>query len=69
MEKSHGFRNFVLVVAGLFVVGVVGWWLLKALIGVFFYILVGAVLVGGGIYLYGRAKRSLTGGGRGQINR
>ena len=68
MENSHGFRNFVLAVVALFVLGVIGWWVLKALIGVFFYILVGAVLVGGGIYLYGRAKRSLSGGSR-QIRR
>jgi hypothetical protein len=68
MENSHGFRNFVLVVVGLFLVGVIGWWVLKALIGVFFYILLGALLVGGGIYLYGRAKKAITGGRR-QIGR
>ncbi len=64
MENSHGFRNFLLVVVGLFVAGVVGWWLLTTLIHVFFYILVGAVLVGGAIFLYGRAKRAITGGRR-----
>jgi hypothetical protein len=69
MENSHGFRNFLLVVVGLFVAGVIGWWLLKALIGVFFYILVGAVLVGGAVYLYGRAKKAVTGGGRRRIGR
>jgi hypothetical protein len=68
MENSHGFRNFLLLVAGLFVVGVVGWWLIHALIGVFFYILVGAVVVGGAVFLYGRAKRAVTGGRR-QIHR
>lgn len=68
MGESHGLRNFLLLVVGLFVVGVLGWWLLKAIIGVLFYILVGAVLVGGGIFLYSRAKRAL-GGGRRQIGR
>jgi hypothetical protein len=69
MENSHGFRNFLLLVAGLFVVGVVGWWLLKAVIGVLFYILVGAVVVGGAIFIYGRAKRAISGGRRRQIGR
>ncbi|HWB35576.1 MAG TPA: hypothetical protein VHA75_06075 [Rugosimonospora sp.] len=68
MGESHGLRNFLLLVVGLFVVGVIGWWLLKAIIGVLFYILVGAVVVGGAIFLYGRAKRAL-GGGRRQIGR
>jgi len=65
MENSHGFRNFLLIVAGLVVVGVLGWALIKVLFSLFFYVLVGALLVGGGIYLYGRAKRSITGGRRG----
>ena len=65
MENSHGFRNFLLIVAGLFVVGVIGWALLQALLSLFFYIVVGALLVGGGIFLYSRAKRSIAGGRRG----
>jgi hypothetical protein len=69
MENSHGFRNFVLVVVGLFVVGAIGWWLLHLIIGAFFYILLGALIVGVGVYLYGRAKKAITGGGRGQIGR
>ena len=69
MENSHGFRNFLLVVVGLFVVGVIGWWLLHVIIGWFFYILLGALIVGGVVFLYGRAKKAITGGGRGQIGR
>jgi len=65
MENSHGFRNFLLIVVGLVLVGVLGWALIKLVFSLFFYILVGAVLVGGGIYLYGRAKRAVTGGRRG----
>ncbi|MDP9819714.1 hypothetical protein [Spirilliplanes yamanashiensis] len=57
------------VVAGVAVVIGVGWLavnLLQALVGVFAYLLVGAVVVGGGVYLYGRAKRSLAPGTRNQ---
>jgi len=54
-----------LIVAGLVVVGVLGWALIKVLFSLFFYVLVGAALVGGGIYVYGRAKRAIGGGRRG----
>ncbi|HEX6498945.1 MAG TPA: hypothetical protein VF054_07910 [Micromonosporaceae bacterium] len=49
----------LLAVAGLVLVGLVAWWLLKALIGLLFYVLVGALVVGGVVYLYSRARRSL----------
>jgi hypothetical protein len=62
MENGHGLRNFLLVLVGLVIAGVVAWWVIKALLGVFFYVLVGAAIVGGGMYLYGKAKRSLAGG-------
>jgi hypothetical protein len=57
------------VVAGVVVIGV-GWLaikLLSALLGVFAYLLVGALVVGGGIYVYGRVKRSLAPGTRNQL--
>jgi uncharacterized membrane protein SirB2 len=56
----------VVTVAGVIVVGWAAVWLLQALIGVFAYLLVGALVVGGGVYLYGRAKRSLAPGTRNQ---
>jgi hypothetical protein len=46
--------------------GLAAVWLLHALIGVFAYLLVGAAVIGGGLYLYGRAKRSLAPGTRNQ---
>jgi hypothetical protein len=56
--------RFVLLVAGLLFVGLVAVWLIKALLGLFFYILVGALVVGGGVYLYGRIRRAITGQNR-----
>jgi hypothetical protein len=63
--------RFILTVAGLIVAGVLAVWLIKAVIGMvigllslIFYVAVGVLLVGGAIYLYGRAKRSLTGESR-----
>lgn len=64
MENGHFLRNALLAVVGLVVVGFVAWWVIKALFGLIFYILVGALVVGGGVYLYGRAKRSIKGHGR-----
>jgi O-antigen/teichoic acid export membrane protein len=49
----------IAVVVGLFVIGAIASWLFNALLGSIFYLIVGALVVGGGIWLYGRAKRSL----------
>ncbi|GAA4257440.1 hypothetical protein [Dactylosporangium darangshiense] len=49
----------IAVVVGLFVVGAIASWLFHALLGSIFYLIVGALVVGGAIWLYGRAKRSL----------
>jgi O-antigen/teichoic acid export membrane protein len=49
----------IAVVVGLFVVGAIASWLFHALLGSIFYIIVGALVVGGGLWLYSRAKRSL----------
>jgi hypothetical protein len=51
-------------IAGLVVVGVVAIWLLKALIGIIAYVLVGALVIGGGMYLYRKAKRAVGPGTR-----
>jgi uncharacterized membrane protein SirB2 len=69
MENSHGLRNFILVVVGLVVVGALAWWLLAHIITLIIYIAVGALVVGGAVYIYGKAKRSITGGGRRSIRR
>jgi hypothetical protein len=60
--------RFIWTAIGLVVAGVLAIWLIKAVIGLVislltlvFYVAVGAILVGGAIYVYGRAKRSITG--------
>jgi hypothetical protein len=47
----------VLVVVGLIVVGMLAWWLLKLLLSVVLYIIIGALVVGGVWYAYNRYGR------------
>ena len=54
----------VLPLVGLVVLGMLALWLFKALLGLAFYLVVGAVVVGGGVYLYRRAKRAVEPGTR-----
>ena len=54
----------VAVLVGLVVAGALAVWLFKALLGVVFYLIVGAAVVGGGAFLYYRAKRALGPGTR-----
>ena len=54
----------VALVAGLVVVGALAIWVLKALIGVIVYVLVGALVVGGGMYIYSKAKKAIGPGSR-----
>jgi hypothetical protein len=61
MGKAVAF--LVALIAGVVVVG----WVVSSLIGpVLFYLIVGALVVGGGLYLYGKAKKSLAPGTRTQ---
>lgn len=53
-------------IAGVIVVGWAAVALMHALFGAVFYLILGAVVIGGGIWLYGRAKRSLAPGTRTQ---
>ncbi len=57
----------VLPIAGLVVAGMLAVWLFQALLGVFAYLVVGALVVGGGVYLYHRAKRAIGPGTRTQL--
>ena len=54
----------ILPVVALVVAGWLAIWVLHALIGVLGYVLVGALVVGGGVYVYGRAKRAIAPGTR-----
>jgi hypothetical protein len=64
MGKALGVALAMIV--GLIVVGWVAIALLHALLGGLTYLIVGAAVIGGGIWLYGRAKRSLAPGTRTQ---
>jgi hypothetical protein len=56
----------VAMIAGVVVVGWIAIALLHALLGGLTYLIIGAVVVGGGVWLYSRAKRSLAPGTRTQ---
>jgi hypothetical protein len=61
MGKALAF--LVALIAGVVVVG----WVVSAVLGpALFYLIVGALVVGGGVYLYSRAKKSLAPGTRTQ---
>ncbi|GAB3824137.1 hypothetical protein ACFPIJ_62975 [Dactylosporangium cerinum] len=53
-------------VVGLFIVGAITLWLVKVLLGAIGYLIVGALVVGGAVWIYGRARRGLSGGSRNQ---
>ncbi len=65
-EMGKAIAYLVATIAGVIVVGWVAVQLLQVLVGALAYLIVGAVVVGGGVYLYGRAKRSLAPGTRNQ---
>lgn len=54
----------VLPLVGVVVAGWLAIWLIHALLGIVVYLIVGAAVVGGGIYLYNRAKRAVGPGTR-----
>ena len=56
----------VAMIGGVVLVGWLAITVLHALIGALSYLIVGALVVGGGVYLYGRAKRGLAPGTRNQ---
>ncbi|HEX5203724.1 hypothetical protein ACFQS1_14205 [Paractinoplanes rhizophilus] len=61
MGKAVAF--LVALLAGVIVVG----WVVSSLLGpALFYLIVGALVVGGGLYVYGRVKKSIAPGTRTQ---
>ncbi|HEY3505300.1 MAG TPA: hypothetical protein VGN37_21265 [Actinocatenispora sp.] len=56
-----------LLVIGLFVAGSLVVWALHAVLGVLFYVLIGALVVGGVVFIAGRVRRSVNGSGRRQL--
>jgi hypothetical protein len=65
-EMGKAIAYLVATIAGVIVVGWVAIQLLQVLVGALAYLIVGAIVVGGGVYLYGRAKKSLAPGTRTQ---
>ena len=63
---GKGIAYLVAVIAGVIVVGWVAITVLNALLGALSYLIVGALVVGGGVYLYGKAKKGLAPGTRTQ---
>jgi hypothetical protein len=68
MNESHFIRNALLALVGVVVVGWLAIFLIKALFGLFLYVLVGAAVVGGVYYLV-RKSRSLGSSNRRRIGR
>jgi hypothetical protein len=64
MNTARLLAWIVLPLIGLVLVGALAIALVKAVFGVLIYLIVGALVVGGGVYLYGRAKRALGPGTR-----
>jgi hypothetical protein len=54
--------RFILAVIGIVLVGVVAVWVIKAALGLLGYLIVGALVVGGAIYITGRVRRGLASG-------
>ncbi len=67
-EAHDGGMRFIFAAIGLVVAGVLALWLIKVVVGfvlsMIFYVVIGVLLVAGGVYLYGKAKRSLSGESR-----
>jgi hypothetical protein len=61
--------RFILTLVGLVLVGMIAVWLFGHLLTVAFYLLVGALVVGGAVYVVGRVRRSLSSGHYRRITR
>ncbi len=67
--SSESRRNPLWYLVGIVVVGFLAWWAIKVLLGLFFYIVLGAIVVGGFLYLTRKSRRSLGGENRRKIGR
>lgn len=64
MNAARLLAWIVLPLVGLVLAGMVVIWLFKVLLGLAFYLIVGALVVAGGYYLYRRAARAVGPGSR-----
>jgi hypothetical protein len=63
---GKGIAYLIALIAGVVVVGWVAVQVLQVLLGSLSYLIVGALVVGGGVYLYSKAKKNLAPGTRTQ---
>jgi hypothetical protein len=66
MNAGQFLARIALGLVGLVLAGMLAVWLLKALLGLAFYLVVGALVVAGGAYLVHRMKRAVGPGTRAQ---
>jgi hypothetical protein len=64
MNTARLIAWMVLPVVALVAVGMIAIWLFEAILGIVFYLVVGALVGAGGLYLYQRAKRAVGPGTR-----
>ena len=64
MNTARLIAWLVLPLVALVALGAVAVWVIHSLLGVFFYLLIGAAVAGGAVYLYGKAKRAVAPGTR-----
>jgi hypothetical protein len=64
MNTARLLAWLILPIVGLFLAGMLAVWLFHALLNMAFYLIVGALVVGGGVYLYRRARRAVGPGTR-----
>jgi hypothetical protein len=66
-RQSH--RSPLWYLVGILLVGIVAWWVVKLLLGLVFYVMVGVIVVGGVMYLARKSKGSLRDAGHRKIGR
>jgi hypothetical protein len=64
MNTARLIAWLLLPIVGLVLVGALAVWVFHALLSLVFYLVIGALVVGGGVYLYGRARRAIGPGTR-----
>jgi hypothetical protein len=64
MNTARLIAWLLLPIVGLVLVGALAMWVFHALLSIVLYLVVGALVVGGGVYLYGRARRAIGPGTR-----
>lgn len=66
MSNNESRTSPIWYIIGIVIVGFVAWWVLKFVLSILLYLIIGAVVVGA-IMLYARGRRALRGGDKRQI--